>query len=139
MRDGKGRDTQLMRHAAVPAPQVRAREGIECGEGLVEQNDVVSHKIRAQECRPLPHATRELVWPAALRARKPKALEEGFGLGPRVGDAHATEHQGQTDVVDDALAGKEQVLLQHVADAARDARHVLAMQEDVALEGARQT
>ena len=75
----------------------------------------------------------------ALRARKPKALEEGFGLGPGVQDAHATEHQRQTDVVDDALAGKEQVLLQHVADAARDARHVLAVQEDVALEGARQT
>lgn len=109
----KGCLAELAAHVLEPVLHVAAGDDVERAEGLVEeQNICLAHGCAQKRCA-LAHAAGEGVWIGVFVAGESKDWEEGAGA---LGGFFfcAVDGAVETDVVEDALPGQEQIFLRHV-------------------------
>ena len=95
-----------------------ARQGIECAERLVHQDQLGIVDERTRDRRALLHAAGQLVGILVLVAREPDQGEQIAGAGAACGHGQAEDFRGKEHVVDDAAPLQQQRLLEHHADVA---------------------
>ena len=139
MGNEQGGQTDLIHDLQIPLVHRAFGQGIQGGEGLVQQGHILGEQVGSQQGGPLAHTAGELGGPQLFRPLQTKLGEQGGGLGPGLLLLHPPQQQGQSHVVLNGAVGQQQVLLQHVADLPRLSRHVLAVQEHLALIGTEQT
>jgi hypothetical protein len=104
-------------HLQEPLLQIRPGEGIECTEGLVEQEDLAMHEEGADDRQTLSHAPGELRRVVPLKSVESESDEEGACLVARrvlrtTGDLRR-EHR----ILKGGTPGKKGVALRKVGDA----------------------
>ena len=105
---------------------------IERAERLVQQNDVGVEQERAQQRRALAHAAGERARIEVLEPGKPVAPSSGSARSRAPAQRHALDLHAEDDVVEHGAPGQQQILLQHVADAADGAGRIDAVDEHAA-------
>ena len=109
---------------------------VEGAQRLVEQEQLRPVHERAREGDPLALAAGELARLSRLEARQAHELERLRDPGLPLAPAHLPHHEPVPDVVADGHVRKEGVVLEdgvHVALVGRQARHVDAVQQHLAL------
>ena len=101
-------------------------------EGLVQQGHFAVKEIGAVKRRALPHAARELAGIFALRPFQTEFCKAGADLLPRLFARHPFEHKRKGNIIHNPLVRQEQILLLHVANAARLACNILLAQQNPA-------
>ena len=105
---------------------------IERAERLVEQNDVGVEQQRAQQGGALAHAAGQRVRIEIFEAGKPVAPQQRQRALARLAQRHALDLHAEDDVVEHGAPRQQQILLQHVADAADGAGCVGAVDQHAA-------
>ncbi len=105
---------------------------IERAERLVQQDDVGVEQQRAQQRRALAHAAGERVRIEIFEAREPVALQQRQRALARRAQRHTLDLHAEDDVVEHGAPRQQQILLQHVADAADRAGGVDAVDQHAA-------
>ena len=114
----------------VEQPLLHAQPGlrVERAERLVEQHHVLVDGERPHQRDALTHPAGERVRIVVDELAETVALREGDGLRPVALRGAAGERRAEDDVSGYGAPRQQQIFLQHVADVARAARHVAAVE-----------
>ena len=133
MRDVDRGDPELELDPPDLLPQLDAHLGVERGERLVEQEHARLDREGAGERHPLLHAARELMRVSLAGVGEPDKLEQLAHTLPPAGLRLFTDLEPVLDVLLRRHVREQAVGLEdhaHVSAVRRDARHVLAVDED---------
>jgi len=117
MRDQDGRHPEAPLHRAHRVAQLDADLGIQCAEGLVEQQHRGLVRERARDRDPLLLAAGELRRVAVVVALQRDQAQQLLAPAPALGGPRPSHAQRELDVVRDRHVAEQRVMLEHEAHA----------------------
>jgi len=111
--DGLGWDGLVLPELEKFAAEVFGCEDVECGEGLVHEEDFRFDDESSREADALAHTAGEFLWVGGLEAIKADRVDDLHAAFAAFGCLHATGFEGCFDVFEDREPGEEGEALKH--------------------------
>ena len=116
MRDEDGSEPKIVSHAIEHLVGIRARNGVEAAEGLVEQDHALACRERTGERRALPLSAGEFVRQSIAKSHRIEPDEIQSNVGSLRAVRHAGQHRDERNVASHRPVWQQSAVLWYVAD-----------------------